>query len=151
VAVLRRQSVRATSGAGAAFLLLGGWLCCFHFMYYDVLLAYLPVMLLMSHPARYVRRAPERGTVPGGELAVYLPWPWGKGWLVNPVPMLIVPLLAGFENPLRAVFFDEGYMPPIDTWILIGVWVWCAWVVLAPARLACVSRNRKPAPVTLSP
>ena len=29
-----------------AFVLLGAWLSCYHFMYYDVLLAALPIFLL---------------------------------------------------------------------------------------------------------
>jgi len=33
-------------GFGPAFLFLGAWLSCVHFMYYDVLLAALPVFLL---------------------------------------------------------------------------------------------------------
>jgi hypothetical protein len=50
-----RRLARATTGPGAGFLLLGGWLCCFHFMYYDVVLGYLPVMLLLSVPRHYLR------------------------------------------------------------------------------------------------
>src|SRR5207253_4623986 len=53
LAILRRRQVREATGPSAAFLLLGAWLCCFHFMYYDVLLAALPVLLLFAEPARY--------------------------------------------------------------------------------------------------
>src|SRR5262245_7781572 len=35
-------------GPGAAFVLLGAWLTCFHFMYYDSLLAALPVFLIFT-------------------------------------------------------------------------------------------------------
>jgi arabinofuranan 3-O-arabinosyltransferase len=55
VALWRWREVRSTRGPKAAFLLLGGWLCCFHFMYYDVLLSYLPVMLLLVNPHLYLR------------------------------------------------------------------------------------------------
>jgi hypothetical protein len=73
VALLRPRAVRAVTGPGAAFLLLGGWLCCFHFMYYDVVLTFLPVMLLLADPRRYLRprlweRQPlqwERRVLPG--------------------------------------------------------------------------------------
>jgi len=44
VAALRRCSTN--SGAAPAFLFFGAWLSCVHFMYYDVLLAALPVYLL---------------------------------------------------------------------------------------------------------
>jgi hypothetical protein len=54
LAVLRKDQARAATGPAASFLLLGAWLCCFHFMYYDVLLAALPVLLLFAEPRRYL-------------------------------------------------------------------------------------------------
>jgi arabinofuranan 3-O-arabinosyltransferase len=53
LAVVRKEQARAVTGPPAAFLLLGAWLCCYHFMYYDVLLAALPVLLLFADPGRY--------------------------------------------------------------------------------------------------
>src|SRR5207302_5889243 len=50
----RRQQFRAVAGPAAAFVLLGGWLSCFHFMYYDILLTALPVCLLLTEPGRYL-------------------------------------------------------------------------------------------------
>jgi hypothetical protein len=55
VARSRRDRNQVLAGPPAAFLLLGGWLCCFHFMYYDVLLTALPVVLLLSDPRRYLQ------------------------------------------------------------------------------------------------
>jgi hypothetical protein len=46
--LLRGKHGRADRGPMAAFLLLGSWLCCYHFMYYDVLLTALPVYLLLE-------------------------------------------------------------------------------------------------------
>jgi arabinofuranan 3-O-arabinosyltransferase len=43
---------RRHSGAGPAFLFLGAWMSCVHFMYYDVLLAALPVFLLYGGSRR---------------------------------------------------------------------------------------------------
>jgi hypothetical protein len=54
LAALRKEQARAVTGPPAAFLLLGAWLCCYHFMYYDVLLAALPVLLLFAEPGRYL-------------------------------------------------------------------------------------------------
>lgn len=51
---LRRHQVRALAGPAAAFFLLGAWMSCFHFMYYDVLLTALPVFLLITEPRRYL-------------------------------------------------------------------------------------------------
>jgi hypothetical protein len=55
-AALRPEAARSRQGAGAAFLLLAAWLTCFHFMYYDALLAALPVMMLAQLPGRVVPR-----------------------------------------------------------------------------------------------
>jgi arabinofuranan 3-O-arabinosyltransferase len=46
---------RATTGPAAAFLLLGAWMCCFHFMYYDALLAALGFIVLLAAPGRFIR------------------------------------------------------------------------------------------------
>jgi hypothetical protein len=48
VVILRKR--QSGSVAGAAFLFLGAFLSCIHFMYYDVLLAALPVFLLFVGP-----------------------------------------------------------------------------------------------------
>jgi hypothetical protein len=66
--VLRTDQARATTGPPAAFVLLGAWLCCFHFMYYDVLLAALPVLLLFTEPHRYLEPC-YLTNVPLGRLA----------------------------------------------------------------------------------
>lgn len=44
---------QARSGHGAAFLLLGAWLSCWHFMYYDVLLSFVAYMVLLDPPSRF--------------------------------------------------------------------------------------------------
>ena len=41
------RAFRDPLGTGSAFLLLGVWFSCYHFMYYDVLLTALPVMLIV--------------------------------------------------------------------------------------------------------
>ncbi|MDW8241917.1 MAG: glycosyltransferase family 87 protein [Thermogemmata sp.] len=43
-----RVQQRRSSGIGAAFLLLGAWLCCYRFMYYDVLLTALAWAALLA-------------------------------------------------------------------------------------------------------
>jgi hypothetical protein len=37
-------------------LLLGAWMACYHFMYYDVLLTALPLTLLFTYPGQYVEQ-----------------------------------------------------------------------------------------------
>jgi len=143
LALLRRHQVRAVTGPPAAFLLLGAWLSCFHFMYYDVLLAALPVLLLFTEPWRYLvpvflprgRRQdppPGAGGGPGSELLAALPyppaaWPVGSGrrhvWVLNrAVPTLVVALLVA-HVPVEAEIL------PWDTLCLMVLWLWCGWVV----------------------
>jgi hypothetical protein len=55
VALWRRRRVRAVDGPPAAFLMLGAYFGCFHFMYYDVMISALPVGLLFTEPRRYLR------------------------------------------------------------------------------------------------
>jgi hypothetical protein len=55
LAVLRPKQARLLTGPPAAFLFLGAWLSCFHFMYYDILLTALPVLLLLTSPRRYLQ------------------------------------------------------------------------------------------------
>jgi hypothetical protein len=45
----------ALEGPAATFVLLGSYFSCFHFLFYDSLLAALPVMLLFMEPGRYAR------------------------------------------------------------------------------------------------
>ncbi len=51
--IYRRAADRRCRGLGAAFLLLGAWLSCYHFMYYDVLLTALVFAVLFAEP-RYL-------------------------------------------------------------------------------------------------
>jgi hypothetical protein len=51
----RKDRHQALTGPPAAFLLLGAWMSCFHFMYYDLLLTALPVLLLLAEPRPYFR------------------------------------------------------------------------------------------------
>jgi len=55
VAVLRKRTVKLPDGYGAAFVALAAWLTCYHFIYYDTMLAALPIMMLLSNPKRFVQ------------------------------------------------------------------------------------------------
>ena len=74
VALWRWRRPAGTAGTAAAFLLLGAYLSCFHFMYYDALLAGLPLCVLFAEPARFLRPVYVRPPGPHG------------GWLWNPAP-----------------------------------------------------------------
>jgi hypothetical protein len=149
VAVLRTKQIRDVAGPGAAFLLLGAWMSCFHFMYYDVLLAVLPVALLFTDPWRYVKPllvaiVPLADGRWGDDLHAYfrprlareypnfLPFVQpghGSVWVLNRVePTLLLVLLATmYVFPL----FGLGLRSlPYDTFCLMLLWAWCGWLTL---------------------
>lgn len=141
--LVRRSEMQATTGAGPAFLLLSAWLLCYHFMYYDVLLAFLPAALLFTEPRRYLEPwaiaiMPLRGRLAGSGVLDYLmpgraasypdavPLPLarpGNIWVLNRlVPTLLVTMAL-----IYPLFPYTG--PPVDMYCLIALWVWCGWLV----------------------
>jgi arabinofuranan 3-O-arabinosyltransferase len=57
VAWFRRRAVSGMDGIGAAFVAIGAWASCYHFIYYDSLLAVFPVALLLTRPREFLRPA----------------------------------------------------------------------------------------------
>jgi hypothetical protein len=113
-ALARWRRPAGLDGPPTAFLMLGGWLSCLHFMYYDVMLAALPVCLLFTQPRRYLE-------------PVYLrpPGPRG-GWLWNDAAATLASLLIIMGQIAAA--YDPGYRwPPLDTFCLLALWAWCGW------------------------
>src|SRR5262249_6102378 len=96
LAALRWKQLRPATGPAAALVLLAAWLCCFHFMYYDVLLTILPVFLLFTEPGRWFEpRFLALVPMSSGEgnesvAAYYKPWPLpdypqaGKAIVIDP-------------------------------------------------------------------
>jgi hypothetical protein len=114
-AAIRRgpRAARVTSGPQAAFVLLGAWMACYHFMYYDVLLAYLPCCLLYTEPRRVFFRI-TRGMPPGTKC--------GLARSVIATALLICLAIIPYVSILR----DPSYRsPPWDTIILALLWLWC--------------------------
>ncbi len=107
LALWRWRRPAGVDGPAAAFLMLGAWLGCFHFMYYDTLLAALPVCLLFTGPIRW--------------------------WLRNPIPATVVVLLIALPHAADAVdYLRTGgrptyHSPPFDTFCLLALWGWCGW------------------------
>jgi arabinofuranan 3-O-arabinosyltransferase len=152
---LRRDQVRAVTGPAPAFLLLGAWLCCFHFMYYDVLLSALPVFLLFTEPRRYYEpaflaweplvlwhppeltpwrtvnnngRSPPRRIRAGVASLLALPGA-NYGWMRNPFTLLALTALVLNEQ----VFEAQNWLPtrgfPWNTACVATLWGWCAWLL----------------------
>lgn len=150
MALLRRDRARQTTGPGPAFVLLGAWMGCYHFMYYDVLLTALPVLLLFTEPARwlvprFVAIVPVGPCRLGHDVVDYYAPLLPGGY----PPML--PLLAiGYQNVCvlnrlvphlvivlvltQFLFFKLGlggfHGPPWDTFVLIAMWLWLGGVLL---------------------
>lgn len=143
VAFRRPKNVAEAAGPGAAFVQLAAWLCCFHFMYYDSLLAALPLCLLFTRPWRYlVPRFVGRKPPPTAEAAPYyqpkpdglIPPPVlfietevGGRWVANPFPptLFFLMICLNFLGPI----IDPNYrFPPFDTFCLLALWAWCGWV-----------------------
>jgi hypothetical protein len=106
-------------GPSAAFLLLGAFLSCFHFMYYDVLLAGLPIVLLFTDPARYLTPAPFGRAGPRG------------GWVWNAFAPTLLVLLIVLTQAADGVDYwflgRKSQYPPFDTFCLLALWLWCGW------------------------
>jgi arabinofuranan 3-O-arabinosyltransferase len=137
-----RRRVSALTGPGPAFVLLGCFFSCYHFMYYDVLLAFLPACLLFTEPRQYLHAVfwPRSiRAVPAEILPYYQPtwttlWPpppvplWPDilrlRWVRAPLPPLLVPLIM--LMPSIGYLYDPTYFyPPMDTFGLLLLWAWC--------------------------
>jgi hypothetical protein len=139
----RREQVLAMTGPGAAFLLLGSYFFCFHFMYYDVTVAVLPVVLLFTEPWQYLKlKFLSRRPASAVDLEYYKPTlatlvppelplesGWRPRWVVSPLPPLM--LLGLLITTPICIHFDREYMfPPVDTYWLLVIWAWCGWQVI---------------------
>lgn len=146
LAVLRRRQPAPPDGPPAAFLYLGAWMCCFHFMYYDALLGSLGLFLLFTEPRRYlapllVALAPLRNAVAGPAVAAYhrpavpdaLPPPVSldltpRGvWALNRMAPTAYFLLVAIQYVFPVLGWGSHWGTPWDTFCLMGVWAWCGW------------------------
>ncbi len=146
LAVLRRRQAPAADGPPAAFLLLGAWMCCYHFMYYDALLGSLGLFLLFTEPRRYlspllVALAPLQRAVAGRAVVAYhqaappeaLPPPVvmtlapRSVWTLNRMAPTAVLLLLLIHYLFPVLGWGSHWGAPWDTFALAGVWAWCGW------------------------
>jgi arabinofuranan 3-O-arabinosyltransferase len=171
VAAIRKESIRLTSGAPAAFLLVGAWLCCYHFMYYDILLTALPLLLLFLDPRGYLSPrvfavipvedplsySHERAGIGMDSLLplAHVRPLHNRTWVQNRVePTILVLLFATvYLFPLLGLGLRAL---PYDTFCAIAFWLWCGWVILrsprAPTAVGSESMGDESAPgVTREP
>ena len=98
---LRGRARRGFTGEVAGFVLLGAYLSCYRFMYYDALLAFLPLAVLVASRSPLVR--------------------WvALGCAIS---------LCGYENYGLHHLFGH-YKFPTDTLILLALWLWTGTVLI---------------------
>jgi arabinofuranan 3-O-arabinosyltransferase len=108
--VWREQRRKELTGMFPAFVLSAAVLSCYHFMYYDFLVAGLPVLLLFAEPRRYLQ--------------------WRFRALVP--PLLLFLMLAA---PSLGCLCDPSYhFPPWETFTLLLLWAWCGYCLLNPSQ-----------------
>ncbi len=146
LAVMRRKQAAAPDGPPAAFLFLGAWMCCYHFMYYDALLGALGLFLLFTEPRRYlapllVVLAPLRNAVAGRPVMGYhrpavpeaLPPPVTLDitpravWTLNRMAPTAYGLLVVIQYVFPVLGLGNQWGTPWDTFAFAGAWAWCGW------------------------
>jgi hypothetical protein len=157
---LRKQRTIPLTGPVAGFFLLGGWLWCYHFMYYDSLISALGVFVILSHPKEFLTPKPftltsasgcppgltEKNS-PGHSVTIYFNSTVLTGVFLlvlvenlfngldlraTFVPAFFAP--KGASNPADpsspALMVSSGQIYPWETFIVIVLWMWCGWQTL---------------------
>ncbi len=99
--MLHWRKAQTTKGPIPAFILLGAWLCCFHFMYYDVLLTLLPLTVLLTDTECWL-----------GLSLVRLRWTWRLDRLVVP-EYEAGPVAIDYCRPRLATSFPQRPTAPV--------------------------------------
>jgi hypothetical protein len=142
LSILRKEQSRAVTGPPAAFLLLGAWMSCYHFMYYDILLTALPIALLLE------ARHKEKGTL--------LQTGYRNRMILTLIALLVIsdlllplleieitisaPILKKSPIPLPIVFSTAYAGTPWPTFCILALWLWCGWLWLRMPR----NQSREP-------
>lgn len=120
------------TGLGTGFLILGAYLGCYRFMYYDTVLAVLPVAVLLARPGWLVR--PTVRWVPIALLALLLAvdnllihWHLQATFAVGrwAVPTHDAAGVTSYATPTVSMATSVEY--PWDTVFLLMLWMWCGW------------------------
>jgi len=131
----RRGRPIPLTGPMPAFLFLAAWACCYHFMYYDVLMASVGVfVLLAARPQRFFDPPTARLEPGGGVLLV-------NSFVLTLLAILIVHegVISGLDIRVTALvgyvevdggsptaYLASGVRYPWDTVMILVLWFWCA-------------------------
>ncbi len=143
----RPERVGWLTGPGPAFLLFGAWLCCFHFMFYDVILVALPVFVLLADIRPYFARVHvslwARWSEPEGDKRVRLVLVRNSMTLTLVAALAVADLFLptlGISASVSAPFLKWGPFPqpirlatsydglPLSTLCVLALWLWCGWL-----------------------
>ena len=138
---LRRRPGTVT-GPAAGFVMLGAYLCCYRYMYYDALLALAPLAVLAADPRQLLRGVYSLVPVGGSQVratcSVNAAWPtalaalllWENffmglalegsltfGWLGSPAT-----IAGGMPSAAPKLSTNTTIYSPLDTWILLALW-----------------------------
>jgi arabinofuranan 3-O-arabinosyltransferase len=151
-----RQRRGELTGIFPAFTMMGAVFSCYHFLYYDFVVAAVPMLLLFTEPRRYFRvhfwhglrrlqavdepLSPEmyRYYRPDWTHPTPPPLPLMPGgrrlrWVVAPAPPLFLFLILAV--PAYCCIRDHSYhFPPWDTFVLLALWAWCGYRLLTAPR-----------------
>lgn len=127
VVAVRRPCTRDV-GFGPAFVGLGAWLCCFHFIYYDSLLSAFPVFLLLTH-ARFELPTFRLRPYVLGVVAFLVVDELAFAWLGLEATMAIGGLAAEGASAPRLLFSTKQHGTPWDTFALLSLWAYCGWML----------------------
>ncbi len=154
-----RRRRKELVGLFPAFVLIGAIFTCYHFMYYDFVVAALPMLLLFTEPSRYFQlRLWRLKPLPDGRgsaemLRYYQPsltdltppmplLPQGRRprWAIAPMPPLLLFLILVL--PAYCCIRDPSHhFPPWDTFVLLFLWAWCGYHLLK-TPISDASRKR---------
>lgn len=127
VAWRRRQWCKELTGLFPAFVLSGAVLTCYHFMYYDFVVAGLPVLLLFSEPRRYLQ--------------------WRFTAFVPPLLLLLM-----LSLPALGCLRDPSYhFPPWETFVLLLLWMWCGYRLMKKTNRRVTENTEKTHPDNINP
>lgn len=122
-----RHRVSDITGVGPTFLLLGAFQCCYHYMYYDVLITALPVCLLLIYMYAQWQR---------GELTRTFPWWW------HAIALVLIGLSV-MLNHLEWYYFHYTVlgrmMIPYEQYGLYSLWIWCAITMVYDEKITSIS------------
>ncbi len=130
VVVWRRWPRRGeTTDLFPSFVLMGGFFSCYHFLYYDFVVAAVPVLHLFSRPHCYL--PPLQGLW----RTTASRWKRSHGssrWvdIDDSVPPLLLFLII--VVPAFCCIRDKTFhFPPFDTFGLLALWAWCGYRLMS--------------------